>query len=161
MVEILNGLAGGAFAKGVEAGDNDQTLSGFIQDKADVTEIGVGDVLQFEQSARRPDADHGTAGGKLAIESFDRLRRLLSGERDVNGGKDAAREWQQVRRENELRFGEAGMFENFRCVAMREEIIGFEIFVDFDELEVTAWIFACAAGARFAIANDVLVWRDK
>src|SRR5580692_8547998 len=53
------------------------------------------------------------------------------------------------------------MFENLRRVAMREEIIGFEIFVDFDELEVAAWISACAADAGFAIADDALVWRDK
>ena len=47
MVEILNGLAGGAFAKIVEARDDDEALAGLIRGKTDVTEVGVGDVLQL------------------------------------------------------------------------------------------------------------------
>src|SRR5208282_5376008 len=161
MVEILNGLAGGAFAKIVETRDDDQALAGLVQDKANVTEIGVGYMLQLGQRARGPDANHGPTGVELAIEGFDRFRGLLGRERHVNGGKNASRKRQQMRRENELRFGEAGVLENFGRVAVREKIVGFEIFVDFDELQIAPGIFACAAGTGFAIADDVLVWSDK
>ena len=46
------------------------------------------------------------------------------------------------------------MLENLRRVAVREEAIGFEIFIHFDEMEIAAGVFACATGARLAIAND-------
>jgi hypothetical protein len=62
---------------------------------------------------------------------------------------------------NELRFWEAGVFENLRRMAMRKKIVGFEIFVDFDELQVATGIFAGATGARLAIADNVLVRSDK
>src|ERR1700676_2662453 len=97
MVEILNGLAGGAFAKIVEARDDDETLAGLIQSKPDVAEVSGGDVVQLGQSARGPDADHGAAGVKLAIEGFDGVGRLLGRERDVDRGENSARERQEVR----------------------------------------------------------------
>jgi len=50
--------------------------------------------------------------------------------------------------------------ENFRRVAVRKEIVGFEVFVDFDELQIAPGVFASAAGAGFAIANDILIRRD-
>src|ERR1700684_1158888 len=118
MVEILDGLACGAFAEIVEAGDDDQSPARLVQGEADVTEIGVRNVLQFRQRARGPDADHRTARVELAIEGFDGVRRLLVSERDVNRGKDAARERQEMRRKNELRFAQPSVFENFRRVAM-------------------------------------------
>ncbi len=118
MVEILNGLARGAFAKIVEARDDDEALARLIQGEAYVTEIGVRDMLQLRQGARGPDADHWPPGVELAIERFDGLGGLLRGERDVDGRENAASQRQQVRGKNELRFGEAGVFENFRRVAM-------------------------------------------
>jgi len=33
-------------------------------------------------------------------------------------------------------FGQTSVLENFRRVTMRKEIVGFEIFVDLDEVEV-------------------------
>src|SRR5580704_3171800 len=96
MVEILNGLAGGAFAKIIETRNDNEALAGLIQNEADVAEIGVSDVLELGQRAGRPDAEHVAARVKLAIEGFDRLRRLLGGERDVNGRENAARERKQV-----------------------------------------------------------------
>ena len=161
MVEILNGLAGSAFAEIVEARDDDQTLAGFIQSEADVAEIGVGDMLQLRQRTGGPDADHGAARVKLAIEGFDGLWRLLLRKRDVNGGKNAAGERQQVRGKNELRIAKTGVFKDLGRVAMRKKIVGFEIFVNFDEVQIAAGIFACAAGAGFAIADDVLVRSDE
>ncbi len=97
MVEILNGLTGGAFAKIVEARDDNETLAGLIQREADVTKVAAGDVLQLGQSASGPDADHGTPGVKLAIQSFDGFRRLLRGERDIDGREDATGQRQEVR----------------------------------------------------------------
>ena len=41
------------------------------EDKADVAEIGVGDVLQLGKRAGGPDADHGAAG----VEACDRALR--------------------------------------------------------------------------------------
>ena len=61
-----------------------------------------------------------------------------------------------MRRENELRFGNAGVFQNFRGVAMREEVVGAEVLVDFDEVQVAARIFAGTGGAGLAIADYVL-----
>ena len=39
-------------------------------------------------------------------------------------------------------------------MAVGEEAVGLEIFIHFDEVEIPARIFARAAGARLAIAND-------
>src|SRR5277367_4670500 len=122
MVEILNSLTGGASAEIVEAGDDDEALAGFVEHADDVAEIGVRHVLQLGQRARGPDTDHRASGVELAIEGFDRIRRLLGGESDVNSGKDAARERQQVGGKDELRFGETGVFENFGRVAVGEKI---------------------------------------
>src|SRR5580704_11711270 len=96
MVEILNGLAGSAFAKIVETRNDNEALAGLIQDEADVAEISVSDVLELGQRAGRPDTNHGAAGVELAIKGFYRFRRLLGGERDVNGRENAARERKQV-----------------------------------------------------------------
>src|SRR5580692_121324 len=104
MVEILDSLASGAFAEIVETRDDDEALAGFVQDEADVAEVGVRDVLQLGQRARGPDADHGAASIKLAIEAFDRFGRLRGGKRDVDGGENAASERQQMCRKDELRF---------------------------------------------------------
>src|SRR5579862_5843942 len=57
-----------------------------------------------------------------------------------------------MRGEDEAVLRQAGMFENFRGVAMREKIVSLEIFIDLDEVEVATRIFAGAAGAGFAIA---------
>src|SRR5579863_5289994 len=97
MVEILNGLAGGAFAKIVETRDDNEALAGLIQDEADIAEIGVGDMLKLGQGARGPDTNHWAAGVELAIKGFDRLRRVLGGEGHVDGRENAARERQEVR----------------------------------------------------------------
>src|SRR5580658_4074395 len=161
MVEILNGLARGAFAKIVEARDDNQSPARLVQSKADVTEIGVRDVLQFRQRARGPNANHGASGIKLAIKGFNGVWRLLLCERDVNRGKNSTCERQQMSRKNELRFAEPGVFQDFRGMAMREKIVGFEVFVDFDELQISPWIFACATCSGLAIADDVLAVRDE
>src|SRR5882672_297468 len=154
MVEILNGLAGSAFSKIVEARDDDQAASRFVERESDVAKIRVRDVLQLRQCAGSPDADHGTAGVELAVESLDVRSRLRLGKRDVNGGKNAARKRQQVCRENNLRLAQTGVFENFRRVPVREKAIGLEILIHFDEVQIAARVFASAAGAGLAIAND-------
>src|SRR5712691_6922496 len=46
------------------------------------------------------------------------------------------------------------MFENFRRVAVREKIVGPEIFIHFGELEIAPRVFACSRGAGLAIANN-------
>jgi hypothetical protein len=77
-------------------------------------------MLQLGQFARGPDAHHGAPCIELAVERFDGFAGLRLGERDVNGGKNSARQWQQVRGEHDAVFGQAGVLENFRCVAMGE-----------------------------------------
>ncbi len=56
--------------------------------------------------------------------------------------------------EDDAIFGQASVLENFGSVAMREEIVGLEIFVDLDKVEVATGILACAAGAGLAVADD-------
>src|SRR5260370_2067573 len=119
MVEILNGLAGSAFSKIVEARDDDQAASRFVERESDVAKIRVRDVLQLRQCAGSPDADHGTAGVELAVESLDVRSGLRLGERDVDGGKNTARERGQVRWENNLRLAQTRAFENFLAVPGR------------------------------------------
>ena len=114
-------------------------------------------MLQFRQRAGRPDAHDGPAGIEAAIGRFDVGARLRGAERNVNGGKNSASEREQVRGENHAVFRQAGVLENFRRVAMREQVVGLEVFVDFDELEVATGVFAGTAGAGFAIAHDAAV----
>src|SRR5260370_42466287 len=90
MVEILNGLAGSAFSKIVEARDDDQAASRVVQCESDVAKIGVSDVLQFRQRAGDPDANHGTAGVELAEEGLDGRGGLELHERGGSGGKGSA-----------------------------------------------------------------------
>src|SRR5256885_13707776 len=124
MVEILNGLARGAFAEIVETRNDDEAAAGAIEDEAEVGEIGVGDMLDFRKRAGLPDADHRAASVSLAIKRFDGVRGLRLGERDVDRGKNAARNGKEMRRKDELRFRQAGVVENFGCMAMRKEEIG-------------------------------------
>src|SRR5260370_24732320 len=104
-------------------------------------------MLQFRQRAGGPDADHAAAGIKPPVERLDVRSSLWFAERDVNGRKDAAREGQQVRRKNNLRLAQPGMFENFRRVAVREKIISPEIFIHFGELELAPRDSACSRSA--------------
>src|SRR6266850_2122102 len=97
MIEILHGLAGSAFPKIVEARDDDQAASRLVQCESDVAEIRVRNVLQLRQRAGSPDANHRAAGVKPPVEGFDVRGGLWLAERDVDGGKNATGERQQVR----------------------------------------------------------------
>src|SRR5712664_1512950 len=120
MVEILHGLAGGAFSKIVEARDDDQAACGIVQRESDIAKIGVCDVLQLGQRAGGPDADHGTAGVEPAIKRLDVRGGLRLAESDVDGGKNATGEGKQMSRENNLRLAQTSVFENFGRVAVGE-----------------------------------------
>ena len=96
MVEILNGLAGGAFAEIVEARDDDEAFAGLIQRKTDVAEIGVCDVLQFGQETGGPDTHHGSASVELAEDAFDRFGRVGGAKRHIDGGEYSAGERKQM-----------------------------------------------------------------
>src|SRR6266567_2052067 len=160
MIEILHGLSGSAFAKIVKTGDDNQTTAGLVQGKADVAEIGVRDVLQLRQSAGGPDPHHGTARIEPAVKRLHVRGGLRLLEGDVNGGKNAARERQQVGRKNHFLLRQARVVENFRRMAVREEAIGLEILIHLDKVEIAAGVFAGAAGAGFAVANDAGVRSD-
>src|SRR5258707_1358457 len=97
MVQILDRLASGTFPEIVETGDEDQAAARRIQHKADVAKICMRDVLQLRHRPRRPNAYHGPRGVKLAKESFDLSGSSRLTERDVDGGKNPARERQKVR----------------------------------------------------------------
>src|SRR5205814_1098570 len=88
MVEILYGLARSAFAKIVETRNDDEAATGAVEDEAEVSEIGVRDVLDFRKRAGFPDADHRAASVGFAIKSFDGVRGLRLGE-FVPGLKDS------------------------------------------------------------------------
>src|SRR5713226_2397149 len=154
MIEILHGLTGGAFSKIVKTRDEDQAASRVVQCKSDIAKIGVRNVLQFRQRAGCPDANHGAPGVELAVERLNFRGGLRLAECDVDGGKNAAGEGQQMRRENNLRLAQTGVFENLWRVTVSEKSVSLEIFIHFDEVEITARVFARAAGARLAIAND-------
>ena len=140
MVEILHGLAGSAFSKIIEARDDNQAASRLVECESEVAKISVRDVLQFGQRAGGPQANHRAPGIELAVERFDVRGSLRFAEGNVNGGKNTACERQQVRGENNLRLAETSVFENFRRVTMVEETVSLEIFIHFDELQVTARI---------------------
>src|SRR5260221_14559386 len=123
MVEVLHGLACGTFAQIVETRNNDEAAAGPVEDEAEIGEIRMGDVLDFGKRARLPDADHRAASVGLAIESFDGFGRLRLGECDVDRGENAPRNGKQMRRKDELRFGQSGVVENFGRVAMRKKIV--------------------------------------
>src|SRR5256714_3010291 len=154
MVEILYGLAGSAFSKIIEARDDNQAASRFVQCESDVAKISVRDVLQFGERPGAPQANHRAPGIELAVERFNVRGSLRLGERNVNGGKNTACQRQQVSGENNLRLRQTSVLENFRRVTMVEETVSLEIFIHFDEVQVTARIFAGAAGAGLAVAND-------
>src|SRR5882724_151100 len=155
MVEILNGLARGAFAEIVETRNNDEAAAGAIEDETEVSEIGVRDVLDFWKRTGLPDADHRAASVGFAIKSFDGVRGLRLGERGVDRGENAARNGKEMRREEESRFGQAGVVENFGCMAMRKEVVRLEVFIELGELEILAQFFACSSGAGLAIRDDL------
>ncbi len=132
----MNGLARRALAEIVEAGDDDEAFVGVIQGEPDIAEIRVRDVLQLGQRAGGPDANHGTASVKLSKDSFDGFRGIRGAERDVDSGKNSTSQREKMRGKDEAIFGQAGVLENFRRVAMGKQVVGLEIFVDFDEVEV-------------------------
>ena len=123
MVEILHGLARGAFAKIVETRNDDEAATGAVEDEAEVGEIGVRNVLDFGKRASFPDTDHRAPSVGFAIKRFDGVRGLRLGEREIDRGENAARNGKEMRREDELRFGQAGVVENFGCMAMRKKIV--------------------------------------
>src|ERR1700687_1272050 len=57
-------------------------------------------------------------------------------------------------RENHLRLAQAGVLENFWCVAVREEAVGLEIFIDLNEVEIAPQAFARSARTGLAVADD-------
>ena len=102
MVEILYGLARGAFAEIVETRNDNEAASGAIENETEVSEIGVGDMLDFGKDTGLPDADHRAASVGFAIKRFDGASGLWLGERDVDRGENAARNGKEMRREDEL-----------------------------------------------------------
>src|SRR5437764_418446 len=160
MVQILDRLAGCALPEIVETGDQNQAAARRIQSKADIAKIRMRDVLQLGQRAGRPNAYHGPSGVEPPKEFFDFGNSSWLLERDVNGGKNSARERQQVCREDHLRLAQAGMFKDFRRVAMRENAVSLKILVYFHKVQIAPGIFAGSAGPRFAVANDRGVRRD-
>ena len=61
-----------------------------------------------------------------------------------------------MRGEDEAVFGQAGVFENFGRVPVREQVVGLEIFVQFGEVQVLARLLA-GAGSALAFAMPFLV----
>ena len=97
MIEILHGLASGAFSKIVEAIDDDQAASGVVQCESDIAKIGVRDVLQLRQRSGGPDTNHGAASVELTVKRLDVRGSLRFTKRDVDRGENAAGEGKQVR----------------------------------------------------------------
>src|SRR5258708_3947697 len=66
-----------------------------------------------------------------------------------------------MRGEDDAIFWQARVFEDFRRVAMGKKIIGLEIFVDLDEVEIATGIFAGAASSGLAIADHTAAAGDE
>src|SRR5258707_14081802 len=96
MVEILHGLAGGAFSEIVKARYEDQAASRMVQRESDIAKICVRDVLQLRQAAGGPDANHWPAGVEPAIERFDVRGSLRLGGSEVDSGKNCAGKREQM-----------------------------------------------------------------
>src|SRR6266404_7141181 len=111
------------------------------------------DMLQLRERASGPDAHHGAAGEEFAEDGFDGFGGIRRAERDVDSGKNSASQREEMRGEDDAIFGQAGVLEYFRRVAVGKKIIGLEIFVDFDEVEIATGIFAGAASSGLAIAD--------
>src|SRR5713101_3749957 len=160
-MEILNCLARRAVAEIVEAGDDDEAFAGVVQGESDIAEIGVRDVLQLGQRASGPDAHQGAASVELSEDGFDGFGGIRRAERHVNGGKNSASQREQMSGKHETIFGQTSVVKNFGSVAMREQVVGLEIFVDLDEVKVATGIFACAAGTGLAVADDAAALGDE
>src|SRR6266851_3010173 len=132
-----------------------------VQGEADIAKVGVRDVLELRQLASGPDAHHRAPGVELAVGGFNGFGGMRGAERHVDGRKNSAGQRQKMRGENHAVFGQAGVLENFRGVAMREKVIGLEIFVDFNEMEVATGIFAGATGSGLAIAHNAAAGCDE
>src|SRR5439155_5254022 len=150
MIESLYCLACRAIPKIVQARNDHQAATRRIEREADVREIGVCYVLQLWQGAGFPDADHRAASVRFAEKRFDAFRRLRFLERDVDRGKNSARQRKQMRGEDHLRFRQTGMFCNFGRMSMRKEIVSLEIFVQLSKLQIAPQLFARAGCAEFA-----------
>ncbi len=159
-IEILHGLSGGAFAEIIETRDDDESRSRSVEGKADIAEIGLHDMLQFGNSARRPNANHGAGSIKLSVNGLDGLGNGWLGERDINSGEDSASNREEVRGEDEFGLVHASVLEDFGRVAMGKKIVGAKVFIHFDEVEFAARFFASSACAGFAVADDSLISRD-
>src|SRR5882757_7960781 len=99
MVEILNGLARSAFTEIVKTRNDNEAATRAVENEAEVSEIGVGDVLDFGKRAGLPDADHRAASVGFAIERFDGVRGLRLGECEIDRGENTSRNGKEMGRE--------------------------------------------------------------
>src|SRR5258708_8351517 len=150
-----------ALAEIIEGGNDDEAFDGIVQGEPDIAKIGVRDVLQLGQRAGGPDADHGTTSVKFSEDGFDGFGRIGGTERHVDGGKNPASQWEEMRGEDDAIFRPARAFEDFPRVSMGKKIIGLEIFVDLDEVEIATGIFAGAASSGLAIADHTAAAGDE
>ena len=63
-------------------------------------------------------------------------------------------------RENNLRLRQAGVFADFRGVAVRKEIVSLEIFIQLGKLQIASRFFARSGRAGFAIAHNARAGSD-
>src|SRR5208283_2546522 len=104
---------------------------------------------------------HRGVSEETTVDGLDGLGSFWRGQGDIDGRKNSAGDRKQMRGENQLRFGNARMFKNFRSVAVREQVIGAKVLVDFDEVQIATGLSACAACAGFAIADDRFCRREQ
>ena len=159
-VHVLDGLRGGAFEQVVEAGDDDEALAVGRELEAEVAEDGADDVLDLREIGRAADADHGAVGVEVVEAVLDVDQRCHFVKTHVDGGEDAARDGEQVRRELDLVVGEVELLEELAGVAMAEDGVGGEVVGRVHEVGVGGGRFARAGDAGLGVGDDA-AGRDR
>jgi len=94
--------------------------------ETDVGVVGADRILNLRQRLVI-DADEGALVKETVVDSCNRGVRLRFTEVNVDGGKNSARNGQQMRREDDLVLIDADLLEHFTGVAMSEDAVGGEI----------------------------------
>ncbi len=88
-------------------------------------------------------------------------RGLRFAEAHVDGGENAARNGQQMGREDDLALVDADLLKQFAGVAMGEDAVGGEIVGRVHEVRLGGGRFARAADAALGVGDDAVVEIDE
>ena len=128
--------------------------------EAEVAEVGADHVLNLGKHRAAPYADHGTRRIELVEGVLYGFYAAGLVEANVDGGKNAARDRQQMGCELDLVGGEVELLQELAGVAMAEDSVGREIVGGVHETVVGRESFARAGDAGFGVGDDADVEVD-